>query len=171
MHTATLLPNGQVLVAGSYYLDNPTASAELYDPGLGFLSGLGGLPDWRPQINSFGQPYLLPGDYLSINGSGFRGISEASRGATNDSATDYPLVQFRRLDNEQVFWLLPDTGGFYSFSANFFNSKALGDLPHGHYLVTVFANAIPSVSGIIRFGAAPIPRMRGGAGMMLLLLD
>src|SRR5437899_2567748 len=31
-HTATLLPNGQVLVAGGLYSGNPVAKAELYDP-------------------------------------------------------------------------------------------------------------------------------------------
>src|SRR6266436_6011412 len=30
-HTATLLPNGQVLVAGGLYSGNPVAKAELYD--------------------------------------------------------------------------------------------------------------------------------------------
>ena len=131
-------------------------SAERYDPGLGFL------PAWRPQINSLAQPYLLPGDYLSINGSRFRGLSEASGGATNDSATDYPLVQFRRLDNEQVSWLLPDPA--HPFSASFFESKALGGLPYGHYLVTVFANAIPSASGLIRFGDSPQSSQEGDRG-------
>jgi len=41
-HTATLLPNGKVLVAGGYYYDlnisGPVASAELYDPATGIWS-------------------------------------------------------------------------------------------------------------------------------------
>ena len=43
-HTATLLPNGQVLIAGGYdysydnNFGNPSASVELYDPALSFLN-------------------------------------------------------------------------------------------------------------------------------------
>lgn len=34
-HTATLLPNGQVLVTGNYWLNQRQTSAEIYDPGSG----------------------------------------------------------------------------------------------------------------------------------------
>jgi hypothetical protein len=43
-HTATLLPNGMVLVAGGWDGFNPFTSAELYDPGARNLEC-----HWRPQ--------------------------------------------------------------------------------------------------------------------------
>ena len=70
--------------------------------------------------------------------------------ATNDSATDYPLVQLRRVDNDRMLWLSPDPA--HPFFAIAFVSRPLGDLPSGYYLVTVFANGIPSVSGKTRVG-------------------
>jgi WD40 repeat protein len=141
-HRATLLPSGRIIVTGGYN-DLYLTSAELYDLGLGF-SGT-----WRPLISSL-PAQLLPGDRLELSGSRFRGISEGSGGATNNSPTDYPLVQLRRIDNDQMLWLSPDPA--HSFSAIAFVSRPLGDLPYGHYLVTVFANGIPSVSGISRVG-------------------
>jgi hypothetical protein len=42
-HTATLLPNGMVLVAGGWEGFNPFTSAELYDPSSGMWSKTGSL--------------------------------------------------------------------------------------------------------------------------------
>ena len=46
-HTATLLPNGQVLVTGGSDGSNFTAAAELYDPASGTFSPAGSLASPR----------------------------------------------------------------------------------------------------------------------------
>ena len=71
-HTATLLPNGKVLVAGGN--NGPAlSSAELYDPGLGFD------PGWQPLLTMV-TPLIVQGSELTASGSRFQGISEASGG-------------------------------------------------------------------------------------------
>src|SRR5207253_2518861 len=96
LHTSTLLQNGNALVAGGLNgSNNISASAELYDVGLGFVR-----PDWQPQITSVTSP-LASGSSLVLGGSRFKGISPASNGATPDSSTNYPLVQLRDIDSGQ----------------------------------------------------------------------
>ena len=93
-------------------------------------------------MNSISSPLTL-GNALSLTGSGFRGyqFSEASGGWTNNSATNYPLVQIRRLDNEQWLWVPPS-----AFNNTSFTSLPVTNLPGGSALVTVFVNGIPSTS-------------------------
>jgi hypothetical protein len=141
-HTATLLPEGRVLVAGGRAA--PTSqlpeigSAELFDRGLGFMDA------WRPVLTSATSPLPL-GTPLSATGSQFRGISEASgSNSAQNSPTDYPLVQLHRLDNDQTRFLLPDPSGTWSNTS--FTSVPVTDFPAGHALVTVFTNGIPSIS-------------------------
>jgi hypothetical protein len=136
-HTATLLVNGKVLVVSG---DNNGVGyqfpgAEIYDVGLGFQS------QWQSDITD---ARLSSGHGLRLIGSGFQGISQASGGNTQDSSTNYPVVQLRRLDNSQVAFVPVDPVGGWSDTT--FTSRPITDFPFGPALVTVFTNGIPSVA-------------------------
>lgn len=136
-HTATLLPNGKVLVAGGMSGSASFSSAsDLLDAALGFQEV------WRPTLNTPAAPASL-GSILSLSGSGWRGYQygEASSGGVQSSATNFPLVWLRRVDNGQSLWLSP-----YSFSATAYSSRELSGISAGPLLATVFVNGIPSQS-------------------------
>jgi hypothetical protein len=135
-HTATLLLNGKVLVAGGSNGVN-LSSAELYDVGLGFTR-----PDWQPQITA-APANLVTGSELTLTGLRFKGISEASGGnGSQDSSSNYPIVQLRRLEGEQLTVLPVDPSSGWSDTS--FTSTPVSSFPFGPALVTVFTNGIPS---------------------------
>jgi hypothetical protein len=128
-----LLPNGKVVVMGG--IGDDDASAELYDVGLGFKSA------WQPRIRDL---KLTDGRRLLLEGSRFEGISQASTGNTQDSSTNYPVVQVRSIDSSQVVFPLVDPVDGWSDTS--FASLAVKHFPFGPALVTVFTNGIPSTA-------------------------
>ncbi len=153
-HTATLLPSGEVLIAGGFTsASQGTNTAELFNAGLGFS------PARRPVISAVTAALVQPAS-LVVNGTGFRGDSEAAGGSFNSSATNYPLLQLMRIDNEESFFVPSDPATNWSDTT--FSSATLGavtPLPTGQYRVTIFTNAIPSFQKIIniRAPAGPVP--------------
>jgi hypothetical protein len=143
-HSATLLPDGSVLVAGGSGLSSITNSAETYDTGLGFSNS------WRAQISPLASPLSL-GTGAVLAGSRFRGIAGASSGNNRDSPADYPLLQLRSIESEQVIFLLAT-----NWSTNSFNSVPVWNFPPGWALATVFVNGIQSTSSIVNI-SVPIP--------------
>jgi hypothetical protein len=136
-HKASLLFDGTVLVTGGQDINsNGLASAELYDIGLGYVR-----PDWQPQIATATSPLISS---LTLTGSRFQGISQASGGSYQDSSTNYPLVQLRSIDNNQVAFLPVDPTSGWSDTS--FTSTPVSNFPPGPALVTVFTNGIPSDS-------------------------
>jgi uncharacterized delta-60 repeat protein len=141
--TTTLLANGKALVTGGFASGVSLASAELYDVGQGFSAS------WQPIITT--ATFNGTGG-LVLTGTGFTGISSASNGnGGQDSPTNYPVVQVRRLDNEQSTFLPRDHSA--SASATSFTSTSLTGFPSGHYAITVVTNGIPSVAANIALGA------------------
>lgn len=83
-HTATLLPNGQVLVAGSYALGGSVATAELYDPVTGVWTPTGSMTDGR----YWHQATLLPnGQVLVAGGIANLGFTYLASAELYDPAT------------------------------------------------------------------------------------
>ena len=79
------------------------SSAELYDPGLGFD------PSWQPLLTNVSPLNRAEGSELTASGSRFKGISEASGGnGSQNSSSNYPLVQLLSLTNEQTLFLPVD---------------------------------------------------------------
>jgi len=142
VHTATLLPNGKVLVAGGSG-SSVLASAELFDTGL--------VPDTsrQPSLSSVGGTgnLLTPGVAPSATGSGFQPNLETSGGGTwSNSATNFPLLQVMRLDNEETAWLPVDPSEPFNDTTFISTAGALSGWPYGHVRVTAFVNGIPSSS-------------------------
>src|SRR5262249_21722335 len=98
------------------------------------------------------------------SGSQFKGISEASGGnSTQNSSSNYPLVQLQSLANEQMLFPLVDamTGwsdtSFTSTPITLMTTTSSG-FPIGYALVTVFTNGIPSQSQfVVATPATPTP--------------
>jgi len=136
-HTSTLLASGKVLSAGGYF-GSPHNNAELFDASPGFSAAS------QPQISAAS---FDAAGRLNLTGTGFRGISSASGGnGSQDSPTNLPVVQMRRLDNEQSAFLLPDAS--VPVSATAFTSLPTPPFP-GLAMVTVFANGIPGTSVLL----------------------
>jgi hypothetical protein len=75
----------------------------------------------------------------------FQGLSEASSGGFENSASNYPIVQLQRLDNSQVSYFLVDPVAGWSDSSTT-TLPLTSSVPLGPSLVTVFANGIPSAA-------------------------
>jgi len=143
-HTLTLLLNGKVLAAGGYNGGAPLASAEIYDAGLGFSGSS------QPQITTIPSPLIIS-NRLAITGRQFRGVSQTANNAGQASATDFPVVQLRSLENQQSLLL-----NAASWSTNAFASALVTNFPLGFASATVFANGISSTSSVVLV-SAPSP--------------
>lgn len=108
-------------------------------------------------FSAVAQPQLTSATFnvagkLVLTGTGFRGVSSASGGnGSQDSPSNFPVVQLRRLANEQSTFVLSDPT--VNVSATAFTSAVVPNYS-GYSLVTVFANGIPSASVVV-FGPVP----------------
>jgi len=72
-HTATVLADGRVLVAGGY-TESPLASAEVYDPATGLWSATGSMNETRVKHTAT----LLPDGRVLVAGGNADGVTKAS---------------------------------------------------------------------------------------------
>src|SRR4029453_13843061 len=82
-HTATLLPNGMVLVAGGFSTGGASASAELYDPASGAWTGTGSLNTARYLHTAT----LLPNGMVLVAGGGCSSIRPSASAELYDPAS------------------------------------------------------------------------------------
>jgi hypothetical protein len=96
-HTATLLPNGKVLIAGGSPAGTPTASAELYDPATDTFSPTGSMNNDRGAHTAT----LLPTGKVLITG----GWSNAAGGiAYSTELYDPAAGTFTQPPQAQWLW-------------------------------------------------------------------
>jgi N-acetylneuraminic acid mutarotase len=148
--SVTLLPRGKVLVAGGSVATGALASAEVYEEA--------GAPDaWRPLVTP--PSSLQAGQTLTLSGSGFRGLSEAS-GYGTSSATNYPLVSLTSLECGRRTQLSVQR---FSDTSIVVSVPSVGD---GYSLLNVTTNAISG--GVVVFvdGPPPAPVLTAPAALV-----
>jgi len=104
-HTATLLPDGAVLVAGSYDADGAPASAELFNPSTGSWIATGGMIYGRAEYTAT----LLPDGRVLVAGD-FNGLSGATSAELYDPSTGTWTATGRMTEGRSAHTatLLPD---------------------------------------------------------------
>lgn len=137
--TATLLPNGKVLVAGGYNGSSYTGSAELYDPATGNWTATGSMITGRYRHTA---TLLLNGKVLVAGGYG-NGAAFLGNAELYDPATGIwtPAGSFSPGRNRHVATLLPNgkvlvAGGLVDTTGNHTTSAALYDPATGTWANT-----------------------------------
>jgi hypothetical protein len=138
-HTSSLLPNGKVLVAGGGPTGSvPSPYAEVFDEGIVPVNAS------APVISNI-TTLVNFGDVISITGSGFQGVSEASGGnGTSGASTAFPILQLYSLESAQSLW-----PGARSWSSNSLTSNPIYGIPPGYAVARLYVNGIPSAGTII----------------------
>ena len=138
-HSATLLPNGKVLVASGQNNGDDLASAELYDPASGTWTATGNLADPR---HRHGATLLSNGKVLVVGGNGNSGALASAELYDPASGTWTTTGSLATARNELRATLLPNgkvlvSGGYSSNgSSTYFANADLYDPVSGTWTVT-----------------------------------
>jgi hypothetical protein len=176
-HAAAIMATGQILVAGGAITSRSgctiTSENYIYDPGFNYPESA------RPIITSVSPSALQLSDtgnaVIKVEGRGFRDDhrsgSEASTGDHNSSATNYPIVQIRRIGGDKYdsdfYGYLPfDVGNATWSSTQTQVTFPLGTpearvYPAGIYALTVITNGIPSLPVYISVNYTDAPKPGG----------
>ncbi len=137
-HTATLLPSGKVLVSGGNGASNFLTTAELFD------EGRGAQPAWTPVLTT-APAGVVSGSTLTLGGQLFTGVSEASGGNTQTSATNYPLALLQAADGGVLAYAAGT-----AWSASSLTVTLPATLQNGPYWVRVIVSGVPSNARLIQ---------------------
>jgi N-acetylneuraminic acid mutarotase len=93
---------------------------------------------------------VVPGEVLTVTGTGFDGDSEASDGSTQSSPVNYPVTFLRSVESDRVFHLTPDPRPNFSDDPMQLSFSQLPvDLDLGQYYLSVVSSGVPSVSRLV----------------------
>lgn len=141
-YTATLLPSGTVLVTGGSDPSNVVLSSiEVYED-------TEVRHEWRPVITPPTDQH--PGETFRIIGSRLRGLSEASSGNTQNSATNLPVLSLLALEGGK----LTRVKALDSFSETEVSGRT-PIVPNGYYILSVMANGIHGGQMVLVNGPPP----------------
>ncbi|HEX5754098.1 MAG TPA: Ig-like domain-containing protein [Archangium sp.] len=150
--SAAPLPRGKVLVTGGTTATGALASAELYEES--------GAPDAARPVVTPPSP-LLTGRTVTVSGSGFRGVSEASSGNAMSSAANLPFASLTALEGGKR--LPVSVLGFSNTSLSVNVPPALAD---GYYLLHVTAHALSGGAVVFVDGPPPAPVLTAPAALI-----
>ncbi|MDY7225343.1 kelch repeat-containing protein [Hyalangium sp. s54d21] len=160
-HTATLLPNGKVLVAGGYgYFDWPTPAAEVFDPATGTWSATGSMASHRQGHSALLMPNGKVLVTMGFNNTGVPSEVEVYDPTTGSWSPTGPMVSPR---TELKVTLLPNgkvlgVGGYFISEAELYDPdtsswSAAGSLSTARYRPSV--TLLPNGKVLVAAGRQP----------------
>ena len=141
--TTTLLPNGNLLLVGGNGVGDPSLAnrVELYMSTPSFADA------WRPTLINSPISVSL-GQRLALIGTLFTGVSDASSGRYNSSASNLPVAVLRSIATGKQAYLGSDPATPWT-ATTLTTAPVSQAFPKGTAELTIYVNGIPSVAKTI----------------------